>query len=158
MPDVPFQMLTALGLGRDEWAAIARPASWQMLRMNLNTFARHGVFEVAGMAEIVARASCAIRRRSRKARVLPYQLLVAYAADGRRVPAVVREALQDAMEIAIGERAGRSRAGRSLPGRVGLDALAGDRCSPGRDQSRCAASTWRRWWRRPCCARTRTRW
>ena len=41
-------MLTALGLGRREWTAIARSAPWQMTRMNLNTFARHGVFERAG--------------------------------------------------------------------------------------------------------------
>ena len=39
LPDVPFQMLTALDLGKTEWAAIARHASWQMTRMNLNTFA-----------------------------------------------------------------------------------------------------------------------
>ena len=39
VPDVPFQMLTALPLGRDGWTAVARRASWQMTRMNLNTFA-----------------------------------------------------------------------------------------------------------------------
>jgi 60 kDa SS-A/Ro ribonucleoprotein len=93
-------MLTALKLGREEWAAIARNASWQMLRMNLNTFVRHGVFEVAGLAEIVARKlrdPVAIR----KARALPYQLQIACVAAGAKVPAVVREALQDALEIAL---------------------------------------------------------
>jgi 60 kDa SS-A/Ro ribonucleoprotein len=44
VPDVPFQMLTALELGTKEWTEIARRAPWQMTRMNLNTFARHGVF------------------------------------------------------------------------------------------------------------------
>jgi 60 kDa SS-A/Ro ribonucleoprotein len=100
VPDVPFQLLTALGLGRDEWAAIARAAPWQMLRMNLNTFARHGVFEVDGMAQIVAgklRDANAIRR----ARVLPYQLMTAFVAAGEKVPAQVRDALQDALEVAI---------------------------------------------------------
>ena len=100
LPEVPFQMLTALGLGREEWAAIARSAPWQMLRMNLNTFVRHGVFEVDGVAGIVARKlrdPVAIR----KARALPYQLQVAYLAAGDKVPAVVREALQDALEIAL---------------------------------------------------------
>lgn len=100
VPEVPFQMLTALGLGCDEWAAIARAAPWQMLRMNLNTFARHGVFEVKGMADVVAgklRDANAIR----KARALPYQLMAACVAAGEKVPAVVREALQDALEIAI---------------------------------------------------------
>jgi 60 kDa SS-A/Ro ribonucleoprotein len=37
-----------------------------------------------------------------KARVFPYQLMVAYLAGGDDVPAKVREALQDAMETAIG--------------------------------------------------------
>ena len=41
IPDVPFQMLTALELGTPEWTEIARRAPWQMTRMNLNTFARH---------------------------------------------------------------------------------------------------------------------
>ena len=51
---VPFQMLTALELSREEWAEVAMQGSWQMVRMNLNTFARHGVFEIAGMADRVA--------------------------------------------------------------------------------------------------------
>ena len=51
VPDVPFQMLTTLDLGEREWAAIAGAASWQSTRMNLNTFARHGVFKFSGMAE-----------------------------------------------------------------------------------------------------------
>jgi 60 kDa SS-A/Ro ribonucleoprotein len=100
VPEVPFQMLTALGLGRDEWAAIARSAPWQMLRMNLNTFVRHGVFEVEGLAEIVAR-KLRDREAIRKARAMPYQLQVAWVAASGKVPAVVREALQDALEIAL---------------------------------------------------------
>lgn len=100
VPDVSFQLLTALDLGRDEWVAIARRASWQMTRMNLNTFARHGVFEVKGMAELIAnrlRDENAVRQ----ARVFPYQLMTAYTMTGENVPAIVREALQDAMDIAL---------------------------------------------------------
>ncbi|MGE0239914.1 MAG: RNA-binding protein [Parvibaculaceae bacterium] len=100
VPAVPFQMLTALPLTRAHWAAIAATASWQTLRQGLNTFARHGAFEVEGMAERVAdkiRDPKAIA----KAKAFPYQLMVAYAAAGREIPSVVREALQDAMEIAI---------------------------------------------------------
>ena len=54
VPDVPFQMLTALPLTATQWAQIARGGSWQMLRQNLNTFARQGVFELDGMANVVA--------------------------------------------------------------------------------------------------------
>ncbi len=102
IPDVPFQLLTALPLSTREWTTIARRAPWQMTRMNLNTFARHGVFGEPGMTELIAnrlRQPEAIA----KARVFPYQLMVAYAmADANdQVPKAVGEALQDPMEIAI---------------------------------------------------------
>jgi 60 kDa SS-A/Ro ribonucleoprotein len=100
VPDVPFQMLTALDLGAPEWTAIARRAPWQMTRMNLNTFARHGVFDQPGLAELIA-ARLADPEQVKKARVFPYQLMVAYASADERVPAAVRDALQDAMEVAL---------------------------------------------------------
>ncbi|MFZ1494802.1 MAG: RNA-binding protein [Candidatus Competibacter denitrificans] len=99
-PDVPFQLLTALPLQPQHWVAIACQASWQTTRMNLNTFARHEVFKVGGMAQRIAerlRDPAAIRR----ARVLPYQLLSAYTMTGEQVPALVREALQDALDVAL---------------------------------------------------------
>jgi len=100
VPDVPFQMLTALELSAAQWGQIARAGSWQMVRQNLNTFARHGVFELEGMAQAVAsklRDPLAVA----KARVLPYQLMSAFKATGDAVPALVRNALQDAMEAAL---------------------------------------------------------
>lgn len=100
VPDVPFQMLTALDLKPAQWAQVARAGSWQMVRQNLNTFARHGVFAIEGMAEVVAqrlRDPAAVAR----ARVLPYQLLAAWKAASAEVPAEVRDALQDAMEAAL---------------------------------------------------------
>jgi len=100
VPDVPFQMLTALDLGEREWAAIAGAASWQTTRMNLNTFARHGVFKFSGMAEKLA-ARLANPEQVRRARVFPYQLLVAFLNADKAVPGVLRDALQDAMEVAL---------------------------------------------------------
>ena len=100
LPEVPFQMLTALELSTAQWAQIARTGSWQMVRQNLNTFARQGVFEVKGMAEQIA-AKLRDRQAIAQAHVLPYQLMVACQAGGDAVPAVVREALQDAMETAL---------------------------------------------------------
>src|SRR5687768_1929944 len=101
VPDVPFQMLTALELGTPEWTAIARRAPWQMTRMNLNTFARHGVFNQPGMTELIADRLCDPTAIA-KARVFPYQLLVAYtmAQANADIPQEVCGALQDAMEIA----------------------------------------------------------
>lgn len=100
VPDVPFQMLTALELSAAQWAQIARAGSWQMVRQNLNTFARHGVFDIPGMAETVAAKLCDPQAVA-KARVMPYQLMAALKATGEAVPQVVRDALQDAMEVAL---------------------------------------------------------
>ncbi|QTD45319.1 vWA domain-containing protein [Ottowia testudinis] len=100
IPDVPFQMLTALELTANNWAQIARQGSWQMVRQNLNTFARHGVFKLPGVAQAVA-AKLRDAKAVAKARVLPYQLMAAYTATGADVPHVVKEALQDAMEHAL---------------------------------------------------------
>jgi 60 kDa SS-A/Ro ribonucleoprotein len=95
-------MLTALPLSDVDWVQIARNAPWQMTRMNLNTFARHGVFRAEGLTELIAdrlRDPAAVRR----ARVFPYQLLVAYrmAEANTDVPRAISEALQDAMEVAV---------------------------------------------------------
>jgi 60 kDa SS-A/Ro ribonucleoprotein len=100
VPDVPFQMLTALELQPAQWAQIARAGSWQMVRQNLNTFARHGVFEIDGMAEVIA-AKLRDPKAVEQARAFPYQLLAAYKATGDAVPAVVRDALQDALEASL---------------------------------------------------------
>jgi len=101
VPDVPFQMLTALELGTREWTEIARRAPWQMTRMNLNTFARHGVFREKELTELIA-DRLRDPAQVRKARVFPYQLMVAYtmAVSNADIPQAVVNALQDAMEIA----------------------------------------------------------
>jgi 60 kDa SS-A/Ro ribonucleoprotein len=100
IPDVPLQMLASEALTPREWAEIARRSSWQTLRMNLNTFARHGVFGVEGMTETVA-ARLRDGGEVARARVLPYQLLAAFRSADLSVPHEVRVALEDAMELAI---------------------------------------------------------
>lgn len=99
LPDMPFQYFTALGLDREQWKRIARNVSWQTLRMNLNAFARQGVFDDATTTAVLAER---LRdpRLIERSRVLPYQLFAAYLAAGNAVPDVIRDALQDAMEIA----------------------------------------------------------
>ena len=100
VPAVPFQMLTALGLGQKEWSAIAANASWQTTRMNLNTFLRHGVFEDRDLVNRIAKR-LADPDAVRRSRVFPYQLLVAYLNAETAVPSRVREALQDALEVSL---------------------------------------------------------
>jgi 60 kDa SS-A/Ro ribonucleoprotein len=100
VPNVPFQMLTALPLSADAWAAIAQQGAWQMVRMNLNTFGRNGVYALPGMTAMIAeklRDNTAIA----KAGVFPYQLMSAYKAASDDVPVEIREALQDALECAL---------------------------------------------------------
>ena len=100
LPNVPFQMLTALDLNSCDWAEIARNGSWQQVRQNLNTFLRHEVFAKSKNIKMVVeklRDETAIAR----ARVLPYQLLTAYQATSNQMPFEIREALQDAMETAV---------------------------------------------------------
>ena len=101
VPNVPFQMLTALPLSSEVWTQIARNAAWQMTRINLNTFQRHGVFRNAETVEIIA-DRLRDREAIKRAKVFPYQLLMAYkmAESNKEIPRQITEALQDAMEIA----------------------------------------------------------
>ncbi len=100
VPQVPFQLLGNETLSAGQWAAQARNMGWQGLRMNLNTLARHGAFQVPGCTEYVA-ARLADAGEVAKARVYPYQLLAAYRMAGEDVPQAVREALQDALELSL---------------------------------------------------------
>src|SRR5450830_914648 len=100
VPEVPFQMLTALNLPTAAWAQIALQGGWQMTRMNLNTFARHGVYTIDGLTQAIA-AKLRNADAIAKAKVFPYQLMSAYKAASDEVPAEIREALQDALEIAL---------------------------------------------------------
>jgi 60 kDa SS-A/Ro ribonucleoprotein len=100
VPNVPFQLLTSLPLAASDWKQIARNAPWQMTRMNLNTFERHEVFKDEKLVELIANR---LRnpRLIEEARVFPYQLLAVFLNASSTVPHEIREALQDAMELAI---------------------------------------------------------
>lgn len=100
VPDLPFTMLSSLPLGQSDWKEIAKNASWQTTRMNLNTFARHGVYEDAAVTRAIA-ARLRDAEEIAKSRVFPYQLLAAYQNIEPAVPDAVRAALHDAMELAV---------------------------------------------------------
>ncbi len=71
-----------------------------MVRMNLNTFARHGVFDNGEMVNAIV--SKLIDRKSiARARVFPYQLFAAWKNMDAGVPKKIREAIAVAMELAI---------------------------------------------------------
>ncbi|MBV8636182.1 MAG: RNA-binding protein [Burkholderiaceae bacterium] len=100
VPEVPFQMLTALNLSPQAWAQVAAQGGWHMVRMNLNTFARQGVYTLPGTVEMIA-AKLRDADSIAKAKVFPYQLLSAFVAATDEVPFEIREALQDALEISL---------------------------------------------------------
>ena len=117
-PAVDFRLLAGLPLTEVQWKEIARQAPWQMTRMNLNTFTRHGVFASGsetmrdafgkvGVSVLVDNMASLVAQRLRdpeavrRVRAYPYQLLVAYANAAPEVPAEVREALQDALEVSL---------------------------------------------------------
>jgi 60 kDa SS-A/Ro ribonucleoprotein len=100
LPDVPFEWLTAFELSAQEWAELASRMGWQALRMNLNTLARKGAFGIDGVADMVA-ARLSDEEALTKARVLPYQLMVALGSVGDGVPLKVQAALETALEASL---------------------------------------------------------
>jgi 60 kDa SS-A/Ro ribonucleoprotein len=100
IPDVPFEMLTALELSTSRWTSIARRMSFTQLRMNLNTLFRHGVLQDASVVAFVAE-KLTDPVLVRKARVFPFQLLAAFRAVSAGMPRAITMALQEAMEISI---------------------------------------------------------
>ncbi len=99
VPNVSFQLLTSYELSAAHWRQIAKSASWQTTRMNLNTFVRHEVFVDSDCVRMVA-ARLADADLIAKARAFPYQLLAAHR-NAEKIPAKVREALTAAVEISV---------------------------------------------------------
>ena len=100
VPDVPFLLLTHSPLSKEQWMQLAQRMSWQTLRMNLNTLARHGVFEDCRLVASVAKR-LADRAQVRQSRVYPYQLLSAWSNMQSDVPQAISDALEQAMEYAL---------------------------------------------------------
>lgn len=97
-PEINFQFLSNIKMSADQWSQLAENMGWQTLRMNLNTLARNGVFELKGQTEKVAEL-LKDRESIVKAKVFPYQLLAAFM-NAKDLPAKVTNALQDALEVA----------------------------------------------------------
>ena len=100
IPDVPFEMLTALPLSAANWKELARRMTMAQLRMNLSTLLRHGVFDdPATVADVAARLEDA--DAVRRARVMPYQLLAAYRHVDKGVPDAIKNAIAQALEHSV---------------------------------------------------------
>lgn len=100
LPPVPFEWLTAQPLTAAQWGELSGRMGWQALRINLNTLARHGAFQVPGVMQMVAER-LADPDTVARTRVLPYQLLIALKQVGTGVPLVVQAALETALEASL---------------------------------------------------------
>lgn len=102
VPNVDFRFLDSLSVDTSFWKDVAKNANWQMTRMNLNTFARHGVFKDDKIVNII-KERLSNEDLIKRARQFPFQIMSAYFATeyNSDVPFSIREALQDAMEISI---------------------------------------------------------
>lgn len=103
IPNVDFRMLDSF---LDEkqlktlWKSQAETASWTVLRMNLNNFAKYGVFDTEKYTETVAKR-LSDKTQVANAKAYPYQLMCAYKNSEANVPMQIKLALQDAMEHSI---------------------------------------------------------
>jgi len=113
-----WDLLADAARGPKVWKALARQMGAQALRMNLNTLLRHRVFDDAEMVAYVA-GRFADPGEIARSRQFPYQYLAAYLNADAAVPAPVRDALNQAAELACGNVP-------ALPGPVlvGLDVSA----------------------------------
>ncbi|HTU11863.1 MAG TPA: RNA-binding protein [Allosphingosinicella sp.] len=100
LPPVPFEWLTAFPLCPNQWGQLAGRMGWQALRMNFNTLARNGAFTMEGVTEAVA-ARLADRDAVARARILPYQLMVALGQASDGVPLAVQAALETALDASL---------------------------------------------------------
>jgi 60 kDa SS-A/Ro ribonucleoprotein len=100
LPPVPFEWLTAFPLTAAQWAELAGRMGWQALRMNLNTLARNGAFDVKGVTKAVA-ARLSDADAIARVRPAPYQLMVALGQVGDAVPLRVQAALEEALELSL---------------------------------------------------------
>jgi 60 kDa SS-A/Ro ribonucleoprotein len=100
--NLDFRLLDNLGLSEEHWTGVALNSGWNAVRMNLNTFARHGVFHNKTAVEILANK---LRDPENVAQfnVFPYQLMTAWQATCQNddVPKRLKDALQDALELSL---------------------------------------------------------
>ncbi|HEX5051401.1 MAG TPA: RNA-binding protein [Planctomycetota bacterium] len=98
LPDISFQFLSALPLDEAQWRTIAQRASWTTLRLNLNTFQRHGVFACAETTALLA-ARLGDAEQVRRAKAFPYQIMTTLFHLDAEIPAGIRQALTTALDL-----------------------------------------------------------
>jgi 60 kDa SS-A/Ro ribonucleoprotein len=95
-----FELLTGHAQTTEQWTYIARQATWNQTIKNLNTFARHGVFNDKQVTELIVNRLIN-QDLIKKSRAHPTQLLMAYLSVDSAVPTVVKDALVFAVDELI---------------------------------------------------------
>ena len=94
LPDVPFLLLTSEALTEAQWKTLALNCSWNQLRQNLNSFARHGVFTDPKVTEALVQKI----QDPGKTQYFPYQILTTLNNLAPEVPAAFTHELQLLLE------------------------------------------------------------
>lgn len=100
VPDVPFQLIDNLKLSPKQWAELAKNGGWHMVRMNLNTFGRHKVYDIPGVSTEIAN-KLRDKKNIERSMAFPYQLMTTANNVSGDVPRSIINALHDAMEHAV---------------------------------------------------------
>lgn len=98
---IPFQLLDSLPLTKAHWTDLAKTGGYHFTRMNLNTFMRHGVLSDAKLVTRLAKR-LSDEKIIKKARVFPYQLLIATLNTAGQIPERLTKALADGLEVSTG--------------------------------------------------------
>lgn len=101
VPDLPLEMLTALPLRTPHWTELCTKMTFSQLRRHLGTLLRHGVLSNPSVAESVADRLSDPHAIAR-AKVRPYSLYTTLASVRTHAPHVIVRALEDAIELALG--------------------------------------------------------
>jgi len=96
LPNVRWELLTALDLKPEHWKLIARRAGWRQAVKQLNTFHRHQVLDDPETVEILAQ-KIADEETISKLKPFPHELVSAYKF-GITAPQPILDALHAAME------------------------------------------------------------
>ena len=99
VPDVPFEMLTALPLRAEHWTDLATKMTASQLRVHLTTLARLGILDAPELEAIVA-TTLADAEGYRHGRVMPFDVLASLRTADERVPASILSALALGLEHA----------------------------------------------------------
>lgn len=100
VPDVPFQMLTALPLNDRDWKKIASKMTFNQIRMNLNTLLRHNVLSDNALVDKLA-AKLSDKNEVARSGIFPYQLFTAFLNIDSNIPKKLSVALQLAAEHSL---------------------------------------------------------